>query len=115
MPPSVLTLKPSQLDASSSRLLEYILKQNGFKWHENGGTDLCKQDMEVSIKEDVITVKYKTRMSKSMFGSKGSVFSKSVGKVSKFVVPADLSQYISFVHVKENVKHYDWNGKLVDI
>lgn len=92
-------------------LAESALSVHGFKWRYRGGTDLCKGDIDVTIAGDTLTVSYKQHKT-GVFG-KGSVFSKSVGKVSKIEIPRDPVAIIAMVHVKEPVKHFDWEGKEV--
>jgi hypothetical protein len=115
MPNSIIVV-PDKADAVSLRLVQSILKQHGFKWFFRGGTDLCKDDIDISLKRDRITVTYLKRLKRGFIsGSSGSVFSRSVGKVTKIEIPTDLNARIPFVYVSSPVQHFDWDGKLVDV
>ena len=100
----MLTVRPEHLkDTRTRTLVESILNSHGFKWNYREGTDLCSpEDIHVSIKRDgtTITITYDYEKNKKY------VLSKSIGEISKIVVPRDLKQMYSMVYVKTPEKHF---------
>jgi hypothetical protein len=107
------TFRPSKVDKATRCLLQAVLTSHGFKWSYRQGTDLCRGIIDVELNaSDEIVVKYK-KQSNGFFTRNESVFSKSVGSISKIEVPEDLNNYLVVVVVKQPVDHYDWKGKVV--
>lgn len=105
---------------ATRQLLEITLSEHGFKWVHRNATDLCPNDhMRVQLVRkgtgDLLAeVTYTKRLKRNLLGQlTGSVFSRSVARVSRVLVPRDLKRCMPFVFVSKRVQHYDWEGREV--